>query len=433
MSDAGRGACAACGHPLGEGAAFCEACGAKVSWSSGAAVSAASPAAAESTPVASRAQGGAVAPPAQGADEVPISRATSPARWREDPAAPPPGPTVCLQCGGAVAADGYCEQCGVKAPSGRDHFRETPASWVAGVCDRGLVHARNEDAMALWAQGESAEMGRAALVVCDGVSSSVDSDVAALAGARAAREVLRAPLPAGLGVPESREAAATRAFVLAAEAANAAVVAHTALSSPNPASCTFVAATIEPAPVDDASASGAGGIRIRFAAIGDSRAYWLPDAGEGVQLTTDDSMASLLIAGGMPRAEAEASPQAHGITKWLGKDSPDIVPVVGALVVTQPGWVLVCSDGLWNYASEPAALAEVMRAYAAPATPPETVTPTVPAEAPVPVVSPESVAPAALPELPAPVAPGGLALHLVEFANAQGGRDNITVALARLG
>ncbi len=340
---------------------------------------------------------------------------------------------MCLQCGGAVAADGYCEQCGVKAPSGRDHFRETPAPWVAGVCDRGLVHARNEDAMALWAQGESADVGRAALVVCDGVSSSVDSDVAALAGARAAREVLRAPLPAGLGVPESREAAATRAFVLAAEAANAAVVAHTALSSPNPASCTFVAATIEPAPAGDASAPGAGGIRIRYAVIGDSRAYWLPDAGEGVQLTTDDSMASLLIAGGMPRAEAEASPQAHGITKWLGKDSPDIVPVVGALVVTQPGWVLVCSDGLWNYASEPAALAEVMRAYAAPATPPETVTPTVPAEAPVPVVSPESVAPAALPELPAPVAPGGLALHLVEFANAQGGRDNITVALARLG
>ena len=64
--------------------------------------------------------------------------------------APPPAPRApCLQCGGAVDDDGYCTQCGTKAPSQRDHFEEQPAPWVAGVCDRGIRHHRNEDAMAL--------------------------------------------------------------------------------------------------------------------------------------------------------------------------------------------------------------------------------------------------------------------------------------------
>ncbi|MFT4110023.1 MAG: zinc ribbon domain-containing protein, partial [Propionicimonas sp.] len=93
--------------------------------------------------------------------------------------------TTCPSCGGTVGADGYCQTCGAKAPSPRDHFSEAPAGWVAGVCDRGVQHHRNEDAMALWAAGD-----RAVLVVCDGVSTSVDSDVAAMEAARTARDEL---------------------------------------------------------------------------------------------------------------------------------------------------------------------------------------------------------------------------------------------------
>ena len=55
---------------------------------------------------------------------------------------------------------------------------------------------------------------------------------------------------------------------------------------------------------------------------------------------------------GVPREEAENGPQAHAITKWLGRDSPDFAPMTGSLTVRGPGWLLVCSDGLWNYASE---------------------------------------------------------------------------------
>ena len=58
----------------------------------------------------------------------------------------------------------------------------------------------------------------------------------------------------------------------------------------------------------------------------------------------------------MSRLEAESGPQGHAITRWLGRDAPDLAPRVGEITIDADGWVLVCSDGLWNYASEPDAL-----------------------------------------------------------------------------
>ena len=354
-----RSACASCGETLAEGARFCEACGASVGDGSDA----------------------AVARPESPLDDLsPISTPTA----RNTGASAPPkvaGPRGCADCGSPVGEDGYCTVCGSKAPSERDHFEDAPAPWVAGVCDRGIKHHRNEDAMALYA--EPAQGGRAVLIVCDGVSSSEDSDVASLAAARAALEVLRPPLPKGIGGAASADAAATRVLTQAAAAANTAVIAHTEPSSPRPASCTFVVGLVD-------------GPTVRCAVIGDSRAYVLPDAGGGTQLLTDDSMAQTLIDAGHPRREAEASPQAHAITKWLGSDSPDVVPRVVTVTVDQPGWLLVCSDGLWNYASEPAALRAQIDAAGT-------------------------------------TEPLALASALVAWANEQGGQDNITVTLARIG
>ena len=350
--------CPSCGAPAPAGSRFCEGCGKPLD------TAAAAPA--------------APPPPSGDLGSGPISAPTH--RKVTDPETPPE-PRRCAECQGTIGPDGYCESCGVKAPSERDHFEETPAAWVAGVCDRGLVHSRNEDAMALVASATPSE--RAVLVVCDGVSNSTDSDVASLAGARAAREVLRTPLPQGMGTPASRAGAIAAVLGNAAEAANDAVVASTDPASTNPASATFAVAVLE-------------GDLVAHANIGDSRVYWLPDAGPAVQLTVDDSAAEQQIEAGVPREVAETSPQAHAITKWLGRDAPDVTPRTGQLTVTGPGWLLACSDGLWNYASEPAAMAA-------------------------------QVAAAQTDE------PLALATALVAFANAQGGRDNITAALARVG
>ncbi len=163
-----------------------------------------------------------------------------------------------------MAADGYCTECGAKARSLRDHFTEQPAAWVAAVCDRGVRHSRNEDAVALEARAEPGS--HAVLVVCDGVSTSKDSDVASLAAARAARDVLAGSSPTGIGTAAAHVAATAKALEAAVDAANDAVIAHTVVGPGNPASCTFVAAVV------DASLLVVGW-------VGDSRAYWLPDVG----------------------------------------------------------------------------------------------------------------------------------------------------------
>lgn len=345
-------ACPKCSAPVGADERYCEACGAGLGH----------PTAAAAAPVQTP------------RNETPI---------RSAPVASGHA-AACHECGGAVAADGYCSECGVKARSLRDHFTEQPATWVAGVCDRGIRHSRNEDAMALDARAEPGS--RAVLVVCDGVSSSTDSDVASLAAARAARDVLSPSSASGIGTAGARVAVTVKALDAAVDAANDAVIANTAAGSGSPASCTFVAGVL------DASL-------LVVACVGDSRAYWFPDAGEPRMLTTDDSFAAEQIASGVSRAEAENGPQAHAITRWLGSDAPDHTPRTTSLDLDSPGWVLLCSDGLWNYCSEAKDLAALVHQMDHAATPD----------------------------------PLRLAGSLVDWANTQGGVDNITVALARIG
>lgn len=340
--------CPECGRPVHPAASFCEGCGARLSPT-------------EAPPP--------TAVPAAGQGSTQTRRLGVRASQV----------FACPSCGGTVSADGYCQTCGAKAPSPRDHFTEAPAPWVGGVCDRGIQHYRNEDAMALWAEGD-----RAVLVVCDGVSTSIDSDVAAMAAAERARDVLVHRSSDGLDLPESRDAAMALALVEATAEANEAVVSGTANDSTNAASATMAAAVVS-------------GDLVHYANLGDSRVYFI-GAGERLLLTLDDSMAQAFIAEGMPRTEAEALPRAHAITKWLGRDAVDIVPRTGVHRISEPGWLVVCSDGLWNYASAPDELAGQLAAAASGTSDP--------------VI---------------------LAQRLVDWANSRGGHDNITVALAKCG
>ena len=89
--------CPACGEPIGPDDGFCEACGAELA-----------PAA-----VSSGAAGGAL--------ECPVCAAEG-------------------RAAAGVSPEGYCEFCGRKVPSGRDH-EELDVGLLAGVTDRGLRHA----------------------------------------------------------------------------------------------------------------------------------------------------------------------------------------------------------------------------------------------------------------------------------------------------
>jgi serine/threonine protein phosphatase PrpC len=294
---------------------------------------------------------------------------------------------ACVYCGGSIADDGYCELCGQPAQSERDHWEEAPAAWVGGVCDRGIRHDINEDAMALAADPQAGEF--AVLVVCDGVSSTPGSDKASLAAARAATALLaegRATDLAESFDDDQTQARWSGRMLTAGERASAAIyeaIGELAART-NPPSCTFAAAVID-------------GPLVVVGGVGDSRVYWIADEGKSRQLTTDDSWSQEMMAHGMSRQQAESAPQAHSITRWLGADSPDEVPQVVPTYPAGSGWVLVCSDGLWNYCSDADDLAGLVHRVVG------------------------SVG----------TNPVRVASALVDWANEQGGQDNITAALAR--
>ena len=255
----------------------------------------------------------------------------------------PPGYTAqCPVCSlddsaepGAISAEGYCESCGRKVPSGRDHV-ELNLELLAGVTDRGLRHPRNEDAMAL-ATTETPAGPVAIAVVCDGVSSSPNPEDASLTGAQAAVRMLLSSIRRGDDPDEASTAAVRQAHE-----------AMTILGSPSRApSATYVSVIVGPEDVT-------------LCWLGDSRAYWLATESESTRLTRDDSLAEELVAQGqMTEAEAMASPQAHVITRWLGADVAVPEPHVARFEPPGPGIVMVCSDGLWNYQPEAAGLAQI--------------------------------------------------------------------------
>ncbi len=314
------------------------------------------------------------------------------------------GPT-CAECGGAVGPDGWCTVCGARAGNGREHVTEQPSPTVAAVSDLGRLHPRNEDAFAIATEGDWA-----ALVVCDGVTSSTDSDVASQAAARAGRDVLVAGgRPASTSGPGGRAAHWSTELVSAARAADAAAkdAAEVVGPSSNPPSCTFVAAVAD-------------GRVLAAAWLGDSRAYWLPDQGPAQQLTVDDSWATEAIRAGIDPEVAEADTRAHAITRWLGVDSPEVDASASSTTAAGPGWLLVCSDGLWNYCSAASDLAHLVASITGTAG----------------LTGDDAVGdtPAGLRRSGATVGDDPLALAeaLVAWANEQGGHDNITAALARV-
>lgn len=235
-------------------------------------------------------------------------------------------------CGGCGAPrrrsrDGYCEVCGRRVPEPGDHV-EVALTGAAGVSDKGR-RRRNQDAFALCAGGD----GEVMAAVCDGVSASARPEQAAAAAAGAALGALQAAAP-GQGLDD--------AYVAALQA-TARVAWDPAEDDSGPPSCTLLALTSL-------------GDEARLLSVGDCRAYWLPEDGEPRTLTEDDSWASEQVAAGaMTADEAYADHRSHVITHWLGADAdPAWQPRCVDFRAPGPGRLVLCSDGMWNYASSAA-------------------------------------------------------------------------------
>jgi serine/threonine protein phosphatase PrpC len=254
---------------------------------------------------------------------------------------------VCLGCGTEVAPkDRFCEVCGLRQPTQDDRV-ERDLGVAAGITDRGLRHARNEDALALRVLELDGDTTAVVAVVCDGVSTSDRADQAAAVAAKTAAEVL----VDALANDTEPEAASTAGAAAAREAVTGLADESGGLDSA-PA-CTFVSAVVTAE-------------TITVAWLGDSRACWLaaePAAGASEWLTSDDSWAlDMVAAGRLSYAEAEADPRSHALTGWLGADLPaeDTHPRLITMRPTGQGVLLLCSDGLWNYQDEPTELAAMV-------------------------------------------------------------------------
>ncbi|TYB61010.1 protein serine/threonine phosphatase 2C family protein [Nonomuraea sp. PA05] len=240
-------------------------------------------------------------------------------------------PTPCVSCGGTVAPDGHCWDCGTSQPAFRSHVELTADGGAAGVSDRGLRRAVNADAMALSRVGEWT-VG----VVCDGVSMSARPERAAQVAAEAGAAATVASLRAG-ALPETalvegairagRAVSALAGPLRATETPATAPPASTPPSDPfavSPA-CTYVAGITTPA-----------GIWTCW--IGDSRAYWLPHEGVPMTLTEDDT------------GDHEA------LSAWLGADATHPDPHLRSYRPHSPGLLLLCTDGLWRHLPTPGSL-----------------------------------------------------------------------------
>ena len=73
----------------------------------------------------------------------------------------------------------------------------------------------------------------------------------------------------------------------------------------------------------------------------------------------------MVAAGLMDETQAYADERAHAITGWLGADAYELEPHTASFKPDRPGVVIVCTDGLWNYAETAAELAAIVPADAA--------------------------------------------------------------------
>lgn len=332
-----------CGETISEGARFCEVCGASIGGDN------------------------ALVPAASAAPSAPAGKH--------------------CRCGAGLNSkdeQGFCTQCGRRwTEPGRDHIEIVLSPVFAAVTDIGRRHATNQDDVAVTLE-EIDGKPVSIIVVCDGLSSAENSEAASAVACNAAANTL-------LNAVHAKSTDLQDAMVKAVAAAHKAVCAVPHLPSPDkdPPATTIVAALVE---------NGVATIGW----VGDSRAYWFGPQ-EARVLTHDHSWANEVVdAGIMTEEEAMHSRQAHAITRCLGiedEDVPGEAPKPSLLPFPIPGegHLLLCSDGLWNFADSAQELATLLQ------------------------------------QLPADADAMTCCRHLVDFALSQGGRDNITVAVLAFG
>ena len=241
---------------------------------------------------------------------------------------------------------------------------------IAAATDVGLRRERNEDCFATWSPQSSEELERRGelLVVADGMGGSAAGEVASRTAVETVMHHFRErEETADLALTRSLEAAHRAIHRMSVENADLAGMGTT---------CTAVSVR---------------GPEVRFAHVGDSRAYLVRN-GHIVQLTADHSLVQQLVQQQLLTPEqARVDPRRNMLTRSIGVGETvqvDEGTLAGGLVAGDT--LLLCSDGLHGLVSDE----ELARVAGA-----------------------------------ADLA--GATADLIELARSRGGHDNNTVVLAR--
>lgn len=251
---------------------------------------------------------------------------------------------------------------------------------VAGsALDLGQRRENNEDALLcissnLGSNSESQPLG--IYVIADGMGGHRNGEVASETAVRAFGNYLISKLYKPLFGPEPHPPSESLREIMEA-AVNAA---HKAVKKAAPGGgCTLTAALVA-------------GSQLLIAHLGDSRAYAISRDGRIEALTKDHSLVKRLQEmGQLTQEEAASHPQKSVLYRALGQGEV-IQADIFSSNLPNPGFLLICSDGLWGVVDED----DIQR-----------------------IVNAAS-------------SPYLACQHLIEAANAAGGPDNISVVLARL-
>ena len=94
------------------------------------------------------------------------------------------------------------------------------------------------------------------------------------------------------------------------------------------------------------------GTQVVLAHVGDSRAYLIKASGEMHAITQDHSLVQRLIElGELNEEEARVYPHRNVLYRAVGQVDP-LHPDIHSHEFPQPGYLLICSDGLWGVVSD---------------------------------------------------------------------------------
>ncbi len=254
-----------------------------------------------------------------------------------------------------------------------------PPQYVVGLGQSiGKQRERNEDTLYVLSSmiaGANSTLPFGLFIVADGMGGYENGEVASNLAARimANRLVQTLYLPYFDSKPEKRADPLQEVMQAAFREANQAVI------------------RLVPGGGTTLTAAFLLGEQVTLTHVGDSRAYFIYPDGRFKVITRDHSLVSRLIElGQLTEKEAAVHPQRNVLYRAIGQTEP-LEPDVNTYPIPHPGFLMLCSDGLWGNVSE----MDLFRVIK---------------EGPTPTIACQK---------------------LVELANAAGGPDNISVILVQ--